>query len=118
VSPADEVEPGILRLGRKSEADSGRFTLDARFDVTGPLVLELDTHLTNAPRERELAAGSYAIVIRPDFRLWRDIAVAEIQVTAALASSAHQLFEITPGASTLVAYAFMVDGGKVVLDTP
>ena len=116
VSQGEESATGLLRLGRRCDAGRGGLTLDARFDVTGPVALELDTHLTN-PQTRELRAGNYAIAIRPDFRLWRDVAVAQLQVAAELVSNGEQLFEIAPGASTLVAYNFMVEGDMATFDS-
>jgi hypothetical protein len=113
---SEKVEPGVLRLGRKCNAASGRLTLDARFDVAGPVVLAIDTQSINEPQAQELVAGSYAISIRPDFRLWRDVAIALLQVEAELVSDAQQRFEITPGASTFVVYEFTVDGERVVFD--
>lgn len=116
--PAEEGEPGILRLGRNSESGGVRYTLSARFDAEGPMALELDTDRTSDAAGRPLATGSYAITIRHDYSLWRDIAVAQIQAPAELASDAEQRFEITPGASTLVAYEFVVDGKTVSFESP
>jgi hypothetical protein len=64
-----------------------------------------------------LVPGSYAITIRTDFSLWRDVAVAQVQVAAELVSDAEQRFEITTGTSTLVAYEFMIDGHTAAFDS-
>jgi hypothetical protein len=116
-SQPEKVELGILRVGRKCELHGVRYALDARFDVTGPEVLELDTNPTNDEQGRELLVGNYAITIRPGFSLWRDVAVARIQVSAELASHPERHFEITAGTSTLVAYEFVVDGETVAFDS-
>jgi hypothetical protein len=113
---AEEAAPGMLRLGRQCEIDGGRYSLDARFDVTGPEVLELATDPTSRSEALVLAAGSYTTTIRSDFSVWRDVAVARLQVAAQLASDAEQAFEITSGVSTLVAYDFMVEGEMVTFD--
>jgi hypothetical protein len=111
-----EVERGSLRIGRECELHGTRFTLDARFDIAGPEVVEVDTGLDRgAPLE--LTAGSYVISIRPDFTLWRDVAVARVEVVGELVSDEQQRFEIADGTSTLVAYEFTVDGETAAFDS-
>lgn len=118
MSQAEEgaVELGHLRLGRESVIDGVRHTLDARFDLVGPVAFELDTAAANDAVSCELATGRYAITIRPDFRVWRDVAVAQVQVAAELAEDARHLLEITNGVSTLVAYDFLVEGEPATFD--
>jgi hypothetical protein len=111
-----EVELGLLRLGRKCEIDGARHVLDARFDVVGPVELELDTAPPNGATSWQLATGRYAITIRPDFSVWRDVAVAQLRVIAELTTDAQQSFEITSGAPTLVAYELSVNGVVAAFD--
>jgi hypothetical protein len=113
---AEAAELGVLQLGRRCEIGGRRHTLDARFDVVGPVELELDTAPPNDAASWELAAGRYAITIRPNFSVWRDVTVAQVRVTAELAEDARQLFEITSGASTHVAYQLLVEGETANFD--
>jgi len=112
-----EMRIGTLQLGRTYELDGARYVLDARFDVSGPETFELDTALTNQPVTCALEAGSYVITIRDDFRLWRDVAVAQVRVAAELASDAETRFLVRGGDSTLVVYEFLVEGRALAFDS-
>lgn len=111
-SPPEEGEPALLRLGRKAELHGDRYSLMAHFDLVGPVVAALDTSPTN-DAGWQLAPGAYAITIRSDFSLWRDVAVAQVQVPGELMCDAEQRFEARGGETTLLAYQFLVDGGEV-----
>ena len=116
-SQGEELELGFLRVGRESAYGGVHYTLSARFDVSGaPTAFELDTEVTHAVAERVLAMGNYAITIRSDFTVWRDVAVAQLEVPADLACAQEQRFAITAGSSTLIAYAFMVEGKTIVFE--
>src|SRR4051812_29095309 len=113
-TPRDANEPGTLQLGRASELDSAHYVLEATFDVTGPEPFNLNSAYTVGPIIRSLVPGTYAVTLEPGSRVLKDVAIAQVPVTADLVSDAWQSFEINSGVTTRVVYRFTVDEGTIV----
>jgi hypothetical protein len=115
---AEQAEPiARLQIGRTGELNGTRYVLDARFAVSGPEQVTLDTRSTTAHElDYDLTPGAYTITVQSDFHVLEDVAVAEVPIASALVSARTQGFQLASGTTTTIDYRFDVEGGTVSLD--
>lgn len=115
---APPAETGRLTMGLVAEVDGVSYRLrDARFDISGPVALTIDTE--DAPDatsvQRALASGSYSLTLRDGWQLERRL-TPELPfetVDASLVSPNPTSFSIAEHETTDVAYVFNAAGATV-----